>query len=128
MSAVAEGMERTLAALGEAEAHAWRLQMLLTLQYDEAGRPAVLVLGYARHLLAAALREAADGCEAVGVQQGDIRWTGPVALLHNASTCVATLSDPRTCREIADLMRRMREIVETLRHRGMSRDVSVRLH
>jgi hypothetical protein len=122
-----EAMERMLHELGLAEAHANRLCGLLTLLRDEAGQPSALVAPHERHLLARALREAADWCETVGALQGDIRWCGPVALLHNASTQVWMVNDPDVCGQIAGLMQRMRTIVRTLRHRAMGRDVAVRL-
>jgi hypothetical protein len=127
MTATSEAMERVQFALALAGAHAERLGRLLTLLTDEQGRPAALVLPYARHLLARAMREAADGCEELGIQQGDLRWCGPVALIHNASGRVWSVKDAATCGQIAALMQRMRGLVVTLRERGMGRAVGVRL-
>jgi hypothetical protein len=127
MTAASDAMERVQFHLALAGAHADRLGRLLRLGLDEEGRPSLLVLPYARHLLAAALREASDACEELGVQQGDLRWTAPVALLHNASTHVWTVRDAPTCGQIAALMERMRVTVVTLRERSLGRAISVRL-
>jgi hypothetical protein len=127
MSATAEAMEAVQFRLSLAAAHADRLGMLLTLMRDEQGRPAVLVLPYARHLLAASLRNAADACEELGVQQGDLRWTAPVALIHQASGQIWRTRDARTCAQISDLVQRMRVIVVTLSERSLGRAIGVRL-
>jgi hypothetical protein len=120
-------MERVQFHLALAGAHAGRMARLLTLGRDEQGLPAMLVLPFARHLLAQALRDAADGCETLGVEQGDLRWTGPVALIHNASGLVWPLRDAATCLRIAALTDRLRAAVVTLRERSLARPVGVRL-
>lgn len=127
MSTASEIMERLQASLARSALQARRLGHLLTVGFDERGRPAMLVSSYMRHGLAAALREAGDACEALGVEQGDLRWTAPVALIHHASGHVWTVRDGRTCLQIAALMERMRETVVTLRERRMSREIGVRL-
>ena len=127
MSAASEAMDRTQQALDLACIRATRLGRLLALPFDEAGRPSFFALPYARSLLSEAMRNAADGCEIIGVQHNDARWTAPVALIHNASTRVWTVRDAKTCAQIAALMEHMRTLVTTLKDRSLGKGVTVRL-
>jgi hypothetical protein len=123
MTDTTEAMELIQFHLAQASRHAWGLGRLL----GRGGTPAALLLPYARHLLAAALRDASDACETLGVLQGDTRWCAPVALLHGAGLHVWALRDSVTCGQIAALMERMRTTVVTLRERSLSRPAGVRL-
>jgi hypothetical protein len=127
MSAVSEAMEGVQQALDLASMRANQLGRLLALPIDDFGRPSAFSIPHVRSLLAEAMRNAADGCEVIGVQHNDVRWTGPVALIHNASTHVWTVRRVETCQEIAALMERMRYLVTILKDRAQGSAVNVRL-
>ncbi len=125
MSTVSAAMEQVQHALDRAGGHATRLGRLFAVPFDERGRPSMFAIPGQRQALAQAIRDAADGCEIIGVQHDDVRWTAPVALLHAASTRIWTVTDARTCTTIAELMTRLRVAVVTLRDRARGRDVAV---
>jgi hypothetical protein len=106
---------------------AQRLGRLLALPYDEFGKPSVFRIPLTRSFLAQAVRDAADGCETIGVEHNDTRWTGIVALITNAAVGVHQLQSAEQCFRIAELMTRMRTTVAKLRDRATSQAVTVRL-
>lgn len=126
MSAVAEHFEALQSHLAQGQTRAERLSRLLGSLWDETGKPTLMVLPEARSLLSASLAQASDDAAGIGIETFDTRWTGIVALLHNASTYVrtATASDAG---EVAALLHRLRQRVLLLRNRR-AEPISIRLH
>jgi len=83
--------------MSAADIHFERIQDSLVLASDAARRlsrmlgsgvPFIPALTQARSVLQNGLNTAASAAEDLGVELGDQRWVGPVALLHNAATKV----------------------------------------
>jgi len=126
MSAVSEALDQVHGSLDLAAGMAQRLGRLLALPFDEFGKPSVFRLPIVRQLLAQAMRDAADGCETIGIEHNDVRWTGIVGLIHHASTGVYQLQRAQEAFAIAELMERMRVRIVTLRDRATKHAVTVR--
>lgn len=127
MTEASEALEQVHYALDRSALHATHLGRLLALPIDVMGRPSSFSIPHVRQMLCEAMRDAADGCEVIGVQHNDTRWAGAVALIHNASTHVYSVHRAQTCVEIADLMIHMRKLVTVLKDRAIGHEVKVRL-
>ena len=126
MTRSAHHMERLQQALAEGAERARRLSFMLANPWDEVGRPTITMLPKARRLVEHSLREASDAAADIGCEIGDVRWTGFVAILHSASTAIAS-AQASECEAAAHLLDALRDKATRLRNLRAGRGPVVRL-